>query len=723
MAERLVFLIDPDPNLSEQISAILRAYGLRVERFTDGNEAMAHKDVPALIILCIDPKKLGWAVCNKIKKNPGFKGVPLVVTSAEATDKDFDDHKGLKNRAEEYLRKPFDLDVLVDKISPLLGGLDEPVLEDAVEIPLGELAIEGDEIVVEEPQAEEPQAGGGDPAEFFGDEHTGVVTTGEIITEFGGMEADADAAFAAISVGDEATVAAEAAPVSSAPAPAPAPKAPPAPKAAPAAPPKPAAGPPVAMATPGRDFSQPIDLGLDEVAEQVTESSRVSKLPGAEGEIARLREERDRLSRELEEAKARASSKSEGAFSREREFLNLREVINKKEKEVLDLKDAVDAKDRQLLDSKDKMRELDRARRDLDEKMLLVEKELVAAREKIEAFSRDKETQASREKGVKARLDEAQKKLEKAYAEVDEWKGKHAADVDAAMAAAANATSQAEADLGAAHEQFAREMSEMKEKLTADLTAKHAAEMARATDGAVEAVKKRHQAELAELAAAQERLVAGKEQAHSDAMDELRTRHTDALANADAKLREELKKREAEHRTALERALADASAAAQAEAERAVRESEATVEALTSRHAQELAEQREAQAGELAKVREELAQALAKVERIEGLERESRKRIVELETTLQAVNAHGDEMTAQLSGAELEIKDRERTMGELRKQMTELEAESTKLQEQVLHAYQKMRNDETIVARARKALAIALTLLDEGAAEEERKSS
>ena len=44
------------------------------------------------------------------------------------------------------------------------------------------------------------------------------------------------------------------------------------------------------------------------------------------------------------------------------------------------------------------------------------------------------------------------------------------------------------------------------------------------------------------------------------------------------------------------------------------------------------------------------------------------------------------------------------------------------LQEQVLQAYQRLKSDEAVVGRARKALAIALTLLDESS-EEERKSS
>jgi cell division protein FtsB len=44
---------------------------------------------------------------------------------------------------------------------------------------------------------------------------------------------------------------------------------------------------------------------------------------------------------------------------------------------------------------------------------------------------------------------------------------------------------------------------------------------------------------------------------------------------------------------------------------------------------------------------------------------------------------------------------------------TALEQENGALNEQVLRAYHRMKQDETIVARARKALGIALALLDD----------
>src|SRR4051794_22475624 len=116
MAEHLVLLVDNDTALSESVAAALLPYACRSVLFTDGNEVLTYAAVPSLIVLCIDPKRLGWAICNKLKKHPVLRSVPLILTSAEATEKDFEDHKKLKTRAEEYERKPLRVERLVDKV-------------------------------------------------------------------------------------------------------------------------------------------------------------------------------------------------------------------------------------------------------------------------------------------------------------------------------------------------------------------------------------------------------------------------------------------------------------------------------------------------------------------------------------------------------------------------------------------------------------------------------
>src|SRR5439155_25890995 len=83
----------------------------------------------------------------------------------------------------------------------------------------------------------------------------------------------------------------------------------------------------------------------------------------AEEELSTLRDERERLLREIADLRARPVSVLAGQTS-SREMLGLREVINRKDKEILDLKDSLDAKDRETLNTRDRLRESDRARRE-----------------------------------------------------------------------------------------------------------------------------------------------------------------------------------------------------------------------------------------------------------------------------------------------------------------------------------------------------------------------
>src|SRR6476646_6116780 len=147
MSERYVYLVDADANLNEHLVGELARYGFRVEAAIDSNELMQRKDdLPALIVLCIDPKRTGWAVCNRLRKSTTLKSTPLIITSAEATEKDFEDHKKLKTRAEEYLHKPFGVESLVEEIGGLIG-LPEPGASVSQEL---EIPLDSEELHIEE---------------------------------------------------------------------------------------------------------------------------------------------------------------------------------------------------------------------------------------------------------------------------------------------------------------------------------------------------------------------------------------------------------------------------------------------------------------------------------------------------------------------------------------------------------------------------------------------
>jgi hypothetical protein len=79
----------------------------------------------------------------------------------------------------------------------------------------------------------------------------------------------------------------------------------------------------------------------------------------------------------------------------------------------------------------------------------------------------------------------------------------------------------------------------------------------------------------------------------------------------------------------------------------------------------------------------------------------------------------------EAEGARGEVENR---TAELRRRIAELEAANAKNEERVLKAYQKIKGDEKVKDKVRKALAIASQLLDEGlpadpGAEKERRAA
>ncbi|HEY6029079.1 MAG TPA: hypothetical protein VIU44_00865, partial [Gaiellaceae bacterium] len=437
--------------------------------------------------------------------------------SAEATEKDFEDHKKLKTRAEEYLHKPFGVEALVEKIGGLIGMPEPPSVEEYQQEPSGllqmpmeseEVAIEDDGAIIEESPDEElyeaEPANGGHHAQqaAFGDDEEDQTRIG-VMNVDGEVDVETEAAFAAIGVegledATNVTAPEEARPMLARMTPAkravPMPSVTEVPMDEPfggdddpfslpqhagavPAPLPPADSKPIetfrAHEVKDQSSSGPIDLGLDAVAEQasheaprprpssqpkiitssqspVASNAGSVPMPAAAADtqahdtgtaaVTELKRERDTLKREVDELKQKLAAKPEGApapqpsggFSREREFLNLRETINKKEREVLDLKDSLDGKERAVLDAQTKLRDNERKLRDLEEHSLSTEKELVAAKEKIEALTHDKERVVEREKQVKARLDDALKTVQRYESEIETWKQKHATDVAAA---------------------------------------------------------------------------------------------------------------------------------------------------------------------------------------------------------------------------------------------------------------------------------------------------
>jgi CheY-like chemotaxis protein len=466
--------------------------------------------------------------------------------------------------------------------------------------------------------------------------------------------------------------------------------------------------------------------------QRASASTRATEL---QSRIESLEAERQTLRRELDEQRDRMTqAASQGAFSKERDLLSLREVINKKEKDILDLRDALDAKERQILDHKDKIRENERARRDLEERMLGFERSLFVANEKTAELLQDKDKSVERERGLKARLDDAHEELRKGQDEIEALRKRIGQEIERGRAEVERTRVELEGKLLEAGEHHHQQMT----SATDDWNAKQ------------QAAEAAHLSELARSDAA-----------HRQEIDGLQRRLADESAAATERLQTEMSKLRREHeKTVLslkeEQALQLASERqayeSQADAKhRAYREE---IIALRRRHEEELAaaedrrqrdilEQEQRRVGELEQAEsrrrgelqardEEHHSRVTEIERrhlIEKTESAERHRLEYDQAVGRAVRAEGELIArsqeieqayrrlagfeADLDAARVELGDRELKLTQNRDRIGELEGKLSDYEDQIVRAYQRLRADEKTGEKIRRALAVALALMDE----------
>ena len=124
---KLVLVVDDDPDLVEAVSMKLEAKSYKVEKAYDGVEAMEKvaENKPALVILDVMmPRKNGWEVCEQIKTDDSLKDIAVVLLTAVADSvktTSYTHHDGKTTLADDYVPKPIDLDALMEIVDDHLA--------------------------------------------------------------------------------------------------------------------------------------------------------------------------------------------------------------------------------------------------------------------------------------------------------------------------------------------------------------------------------------------------------------------------------------------------------------------------------------------------------------------------------------------------------------------------------------------------------------------------
>jgi DNA-binding response OmpR family regulator len=121
-AAKRILLVDDDAEIIESLRLALEAQEYEVLIARDGNQGLAliERENPDLIILdMMMPKRSGFLVLERLKRLGDKKHRIIMITANEGNR-----HKAYAEMlgVDDYVRKPFPMDRLIQSVQRLLGG-------------------------------------------------------------------------------------------------------------------------------------------------------------------------------------------------------------------------------------------------------------------------------------------------------------------------------------------------------------------------------------------------------------------------------------------------------------------------------------------------------------------------------------------------------------------------------------------------------------------------
>jgi DNA-binding response OmpR family regulator len=127
-----VLVVDDDPDIRDVLEALLEGEGFETVLANDGEQALEaiKKENPDLMILdLLMPVMDGFAVCKQLQdpRWSKWKNMPvLILTSVreEVSQRRYELETGLSLDVDDYVEKPIDPDVVIDRVKKLLARKD-----------------------------------------------------------------------------------------------------------------------------------------------------------------------------------------------------------------------------------------------------------------------------------------------------------------------------------------------------------------------------------------------------------------------------------------------------------------------------------------------------------------------------------------------------------------------------------------------------------------------
>jgi DNA-binding response OmpR family regulator len=112
-----IMIADDDPGILDAVCIMLEDAGYEVDMMSDGESVKAMEKVPDLLLLDIWMSGVnGGEVCRYLRERNDTKNLPVIMVSANKDTEQIATESG----ADDFVTKPFDIDVLLNKIDTLL---------------------------------------------------------------------------------------------------------------------------------------------------------------------------------------------------------------------------------------------------------------------------------------------------------------------------------------------------------------------------------------------------------------------------------------------------------------------------------------------------------------------------------------------------------------------------------------------------------------------------
>ncbi len=137
-----ILLAEDDINLGVILNSFLTAKGFEIILTRDGNEALekfkSTSDIDIALVDVMMPNKDGFSLAKDLKKMSNT--LPLIFLTAKSMQDDI--LKGFELGADDYITKPFSMDVLLARINALVNRIMNKPSENNEHIQLGQLIFD-----------------------------------------------------------------------------------------------------------------------------------------------------------------------------------------------------------------------------------------------------------------------------------------------------------------------------------------------------------------------------------------------------------------------------------------------------------------------------------------------------------------------------------------------------------------------------------------------------